>query len=77
MAKYHCYYLEDGRTHSDIDVEAPDDAAVLLKAEELLRESRFIAMEILDGSRLVGRVTVGSPAALMGNEGSGHTPEPK
>jgi hypothetical protein len=38
MAKYHCYYLEEGRKHSDIDIEALDDAAVLLKREELLKK---------------------------------------
>jgi hypothetical protein len=33
MAKYRCCYLEDGRPHSEVVIEAADDAAVLLRAE--------------------------------------------
>ena len=64
MKKYQCYYLEDGRPLSEGEFEVPDDAAALWKAEGLLKESRFIAMEIFDGERIVGRVTVGSPEEL-------------
>jgi hypothetical protein len=50
---------------------------VLLQAEELLAESGFVVMEILQGERFVGRVTVGSPAEMAGYEGSANTPKSK
>jgi hypothetical protein len=77
MVKYVCYYLEDGRTHSGVELDAADDAAVFLRAEKLLADSRFAVMEIRQGRRFVGRVTLGSPATLMDREGSGPTPEPR
>ena len=77
MAEYHYHYLQAGRHRSQVVVEAPDDATALLTAEELLAESCFVAMEIWQGSRPVGRVTLGSPAALITGEASGHTPPPR
>jgi hypothetical protein len=76
MAIYRCCYLENARTQSEVLIETTDDATALLKAEELLAKSRFVAMEIWQESRPVGRVTLGSPAALISGEGSGHTPSP-
>ena len=77
MAIYCCCYLENARTQSKVLVEAADDATALLKAEKLLLDSRFVAMEIWQESRPVGRITLGSPAALITGEGSGHTPSPR
>ena len=76
MKKYQCYYLEDNRPVSNGEFEVADDAAALWKAEGLLKESRFIAMEIFDGERCVGRVTVGSPEEL-GNVLPSNTPDRK
>lgn len=54
------------------------DATALLKAEELLAASAtsnsFVGMEVRQASRLVGRVTLGTPAALLAGGGWGHTP---
>jgi hypothetical protein len=77
MVEYRCHYLEDGRRNTVVIVEATDDAAVLLKAEELLAESGFVAMEIWQNERFVGRVTVGSLAELIESEGSGQPLEPR
>ena len=70
MAEYRCHYLEHDQARSQVAVDAPDDATVLLEAEQLLASSRFVAMEVWQESRLVGRVTVGTPAELTGGEGS-------
>jgi hypothetical protein len=75
MSKYRCYYLEDRQIHASVDIEATDDPAAVVKAELLLTESPLTTMEIQQGPRFVGRVTLGSPAALMDREGSEHTPE--
>ena len=64
MAEYRCHYLEDDRRRSQVVVDAPDDATMLLTAEELLAGSGFVAMEVWQDQRLVGRVTVGTPAKL-------------
>jgi hypothetical protein len=64
MAKYHCHYLEDGQSRSQIVVDAPDDGTILLEAEQLLASSQFFVMEVWQGERLVGRVIVGTPAEL-------------
>ena len=77
MAEYRCHYIEDERRDTAVVVEADDDAAMLLQAEELLAGSGFFVMEIWQGERLVGRVTVGSPAELMNSGGSGAAPDPK
>jgi len=75
MVKYLCYYLEDGVTHSGIELDVADDAAAFLFSEKLLAESPFVVMEIRQVHRLVGRVTVGSPATWIARERSGHTPK--
>ena len=77
MAIYRCCYLENARTQSEVLIGTPNDATALLKAEELLAQSRFLVMEIWQGSRPVGRVTLGSPVELISGEGSGHTPPPR
>ena len=70
MAKYGCSYIENGARRSQHDIEAADDAAALLRAEELLAGSGFATMEVCQGARLVGRVTMGTPAELTQTESS-------
>ena len=79
MVEYQCCYLDEGRCHSEVAVEAADDATALLKAEEMLAASApsFVVMEVWQASRLVGRVTLGTPAELLAGGGSGHTPGPR
>jgi hypothetical protein len=68
---YDCYYLQNDTKHSQVTIVANSDAEALLRAEELLAESRFFIMETCRQGRLVGRVTLASPAELMAREGSG------
>ena len=77
MAEYRCHYLEHDRPRSQVAIDAPDDATVLLEAEQLLASSGFVAMEVWQEARLVGRVTVGTPAELTGSEGSQQPPRRK
>ena len=76
MAEYQCSYLDDGRCQSEVTVEAADDGIALLKAEEMLAASApsFVVMEVRQASRLVGRVTLGTPAELLAGGGSGPRP---
>jgi hypothetical protein len=77
MNTYDGRYLDGDDQRSHVAIVATNDAHALLRAEELLAGSRFVAMEVRQGARLVGRVTIGSPAALIEREGSRDTPEPK
>jgi hypothetical protein len=77
MAEYRCHDREQYRARSQVAIDAPDDATVLLEAEQLLASSRFVAMEVWRESRLVGRVTVGTPAELAEGEGSQQSPRRK
>ena len=79
MAGYRCCYLEEDRCHSEVAVDVADDATALLRAEEMLAASApsFVVMEVWQASRLVGRVTLGTPAELLASGGSGHTPGPR
>jgi hypothetical protein len=77
MNTYDCFYLEDDVRQSHVTLVAADDAEAFVRAEELLAESRFICMEVRERDRLVGRVTIASPAQFQTGEGSGHTPTPK
>jgi len=63
MRSYRCYFLNDARTISDVEVvECPDDAAAIRAAPGLLltknhgrsRFSAFAAVEIWEADRLVG-----------------------
>jgi hypothetical protein len=74
---YECYYLDKGSIQSRAYVVAEDDARALVRALEMLTDSHFICMEVRQSARLVGRITLGSPAALMASEGLCHTPEPR
>ena len=67
---YECYYLDEDSIQSRAYVVAKDDAGALIRAEEMLADSHFICMEVRQGGRLVGRLTLGTPAALMASEGS-------
>ena len=68
MAKYQCHYFEDGQARSQLEIDAPDDATVLLEAEGLLVSSGFRTIEIWQVARLVGRVTIGTPEELTHGE---------
>lgn len=58
---YRCYFTDDGdRIRSYEQIECADDATAALKAEELLRSSRYSTAELWEGKRLVGKWTNGA-----------------
>ena len=69
MDTYDCYYLQGNTEYSKVTIVANSDAEALLRAEELVSDSRFTAMAVRNGSRLVGQVTLGTPAALLAVKG--------
>jgi|Tabmets5t2r1_1033131.scaffolds.fasta_scaffold178808_1 hypothetical protein len=77
MGTYECFYLEEDEARSHLCVFATSDADALLRAEEFLAKSPSDSMEVRQGTRLVGRVTMGTPAALIAREGPSHTQEPR
>jgi hypothetical protein len=50
---YRCYFLVGGRISEAENIEAANDTAVLLKAEELLLRST-VSVEVWQEKRLVG-----------------------
>lgn len=58
MAQYRCYFLAGECIKAAEDIEADDDAGALMKAEELILKSSFLAVEVWQEKRLVGRHTI-------------------
>ena len=53
---YRCYFTdENGRIRSYEQIECPDDAAAVLKVDELLTASPCGTAELWQGKRLVGK----------------------
>jgi hypothetical protein len=53
---YRCYFTDSNdRIQSHQPIECPDDAAAVLKVEELLAASKHKTAELWQGSRLVGK----------------------
>jgi hypothetical protein len=53
---YRCYFTdENDRIKSYEQIECPDDAAAVLKVDELLAASQYGAAELWQGKRLVGK----------------------
>ena len=58
---YRCYFTDgDDRIRTYEQIECADDASAALKAEELLRSSRYRSAELWEGKRLVGKWTNGA-----------------
>ena len=77
MNTYEGFYLEGDIRHSRVYITAANDAEALVRAEELLADSRFNVIEIRQDDRMIGRVALATPAEFMAGEGSGHTPPPR
>jgi hypothetical protein len=53
---YRCYFTDESdRIRSFEQIECSDDAAALLKADELLAKSKCSTAELWQGKRLVGK----------------------
>jgi hypothetical protein len=55
LGHYRCYFIAGGSIKGSEDIEAPDDACALLKADELLLSSTLLAIEVWQEKRMVGR----------------------
>ena len=53
---YRCYFTDESdRIRSHELIECPDDAAAVLKVDELLAQSEYNCAELWRGPRLVGK----------------------
>ena len=53
---YRCYFTDESdRIRSHEQIECADDAAAVLKVDELLATSKYHTAELWQGKRLVGR----------------------
>ena len=58
---YRCYFTDESdRIRSYEQIECADDAAAVLKVDELLATSKYDTAELWQGKRLVGRWGTGS-----------------
>ncbi|HET6619463.1 MAG TPA: hypothetical protein VFG64_05945 [Dongiaceae bacterium] len=73
---YRCYFTDESdRIRSFEQIECPDDAAALLKADELLAKSKCNTAELWQGKRLVGKWGTDSHAVAV-KQGRGIETEP-
>ena len=76
LRHYRCYFLIDDRIKAAEDIGAKDDADALLKAEELLAGSSFLAIEVWQAERLVGRVAATHDLTAV-DKGKASDPSPR
>ena len=62
MAHYHAYLASESRLPKEIDIDASDDALAMVEAERMLADAKCRALEVWQGSRLVGRLRSSYPA---------------
>ena len=56
---YRCYFTDAGdRIQTFEQIACADDAAAMLKVDELLARSQYNSAELWEGKRLVGKWTV-------------------
>jgi hypothetical protein len=58
LERYRCYFIAGECIRAAQDIEAPDDAGALAKANELILISDFPAIEVWQRTRFVGRHTI-------------------
>jgi hypothetical protein len=70
MAHYRAYFMRGDHIAAAEDVDAEDDAAALLAADQLLTGSRFASIEIWQEKRLVGRLSMNVACSDTGEPAS-------
>jgi hypothetical protein len=55
LAHYRCYFIAGECIRAAQEIEAADDAGALAKANELILEGDFLAVEVWQRTRFVGR----------------------
>ena len=58
LAHFRCYFIAGECIRAAQDIEADDDAGALAKANELILTSEFLAIEVWQRARFVGRHTI-------------------
>ena len=58
LPRYRCYFLVGECIKAAENIDAADDADALAEAEKLILRSGFCAVEVWQGSRMVGRHTI-------------------
>ena len=63
MGNYHAYLTSGDHLPKETDIDATNDAMAMLEAERMLAETKCYALEVWHGTRLVGRLSLSTPAA--------------
>lgn len=66
MAHYRCYFTKGDHIVAAENIEAVDDAAALLAAEQLVTSSKHPSIEVWQGKRIVARLTFQTDVAETG-----------
>jgi hypothetical protein len=71
LAHYRCYFIAGNCIRAAHDIAADDDAEALAKANELILESDFPAVEVWQRTRFVGRHTIAADLkVIIGGRGA-------
>ena len=65
LAHYRCSFIVGECIRAAQDIEAGDDAAALAKANELILEGDFLAVEVWQRTRFVGRHTIAADLKVI------------
>ena len=65
MAHYRCYFIAGECIRAAQDIEADDDARALATANELILKSDFLAIEVWQQTRFVGRHTIAADLKVI------------
>ena len=65
LAHYRFYFIAGECIRAAQDIEAADDAGALAKANELILTSEFLAIEVWQQTRFVGRHTIAADVKVI------------
>jgi hypothetical protein len=65
LAHYRCYFIAGECIRAAQEIEAADDADALAKANELILRSEFLAIEVWQRTRFVGRHTIAPDVKII------------
>jgi hypothetical protein len=77
VQRYRCYFLSGETITAAENIEALDDAAALTEAKRLILKSEYLAVEVWQAKRLVGRHTIAPDIrVIVGGRGGSDNSEP-
>ncbi len=65
LAHYRCYFIAGECIRAAQDIEAGEDADALAKANELILKCDFLAVEVWQRTRFVGRHTIAADLKVI------------